>query len=164
MKAICYVSVILKQIPVIWLRIWYIIGFSFYSSPLSSMVFGTNALFTKPAQSLAPMMVLSILNQFGYERLKDAGKDASPRYGQNQISVIWTWCCNCIYLQIVILCNLLYFFIDCTEWPLLAPLNLKKKHQHVRGKYIFLIVEMWFVLLNNFQYGVWLLNWKLIHP
>uniref|UniRef100_UPI0037E93468 transmembrane protein 180-like n=1 Tax=Semicossyphus pulcher TaxID=241346 RepID=UPI0037E93468 len=43
------------------------------SSPLSSMVFGTNALFTKPAQSLAPMIVLNILNQFGYEQLKDRG-------------------------------------------------------------------------------------------
>eukprot|EP00066_Takifugu_rubripes_P002629 XP_003964676.2 PREDICTED: transmembrane protein 180-like [Takifugu rubripes] len=44
------------------------------SSPLSSMVFGTNALFTKPGQSLAPMMVLSILNQFGYKRRKDAAE------------------------------------------------------------------------------------------
>uniref|UniRef100_UPI00398EFF14 transmembrane protein 180-like isoform X1 n=2 Tax=Pristiophorus japonicus TaxID=55135 RepID=UPI00398EFF14 len=41
------------------------------SSPLSSMVFGTNALFTKPAQSLAPMLVVTILNQFDYEKLKD---------------------------------------------------------------------------------------------
>ncbi|KAK1164856.1 transmembrane protein 180-like [Acipenser oxyrinchus oxyrinchus] len=41
------------------------------STPLSSMVFGTNALFTKPAQSLAPMLVVSILNQVGYEKLKD---------------------------------------------------------------------------------------------
>ncbi|XP_077389466.1 transmembrane protein 180-like isoform X2 [Festucalex cinctus] len=49
------------------------------SSPISSMVFGTNALFTKPAQSLAPMLVINILNQFGYEKLKDAGKDADPR-------------------------------------------------------------------------------------
>ncbi|XP_043945558.1 transmembrane protein 180-like isoform X1 [Protopterus annectens] len=40
-------------------------------SPLSSMVFGTNALFTKPAQSLAPMLVVTILNQYGYEKLKD---------------------------------------------------------------------------------------------
>ncbi|XP_020491886.1 transmembrane protein 180-like [Labrus bergylta] len=47
------------------------------SSPLSSMVFGTNALFTKPAQSLAPMIVLYILNQFGYEQLKSAGADSN---------------------------------------------------------------------------------------
>ncbi|XP_066496837.1 transmembrane protein 180-like isoform X1 [Tiliqua scincoides] len=38
-------------------------------SPLSSMVFGTNALFTKPAQSLAPIFVVTILNQFGYANL-----------------------------------------------------------------------------------------------
>lgn len=48
------------------------------SSPLSSMVFGTNALFTKPAQSLAPMLVLTILNQFGYEELKEAGVHSNP--------------------------------------------------------------------------------------
>lgn len=46
------------------------------SSPLSSMVFGTNALFTKPGQSLAPMIVINILNQFGYEQLKDAARDS----------------------------------------------------------------------------------------
>lgn len=57
---------------------FFIFAFS-HSSPLSSMVFGTNALFTKPAQSLAPMLVLSILNQFGYEQLKDAGQDSDPR-------------------------------------------------------------------------------------
>lgn len=47
------------------------------SCPLSSMVFGTNALCTKPAQSLAPMFVLGILNQFGYEQLKEAAKDSN---------------------------------------------------------------------------------------
>lgn len=46
------------------------------SCPMSSMVFGTNALFTKPAQSLAPMTVLTILNLFGYEELKEAAKDS----------------------------------------------------------------------------------------
>ncbi|XP_078675083.1 transmembrane protein 180-like [Branchiostoma floridae x Branchiostoma belcheri] len=38
-------------------------------TPLSSMFFGMNALFTKPAQSLAPMLVVSILNRYGYEDL-----------------------------------------------------------------------------------------------
>ncbi|XP_062505679.1 transmembrane protein 180-like isoform X2 [Corticium candelabrum] len=36
------------------------------SSPISSTVFGTNALFTKPAQSLAPMIVVRILSSYGY--------------------------------------------------------------------------------------------------
>ncbi|NWW78594.1 MF13A protein, partial [Climacteris rufus] len=40
-------------------------------SPLSSMVFGTNALFTKPAQSLAPMVVVTILNHYGYKNLNN---------------------------------------------------------------------------------------------
>lgn len=47
------------------------------SCPLSSMVFGTNALFTKPAQSLAPMIVLTILNQFGYDQLKETTEDSN---------------------------------------------------------------------------------------
>ncbi|XP_063170949.1 transmembrane protein 180-like [Candoia aspera] len=47
-------------------------------SPLSSMVFGTNALFTKPAQSLAPMLVVSILNQFGYADLNSKAVDLDP--------------------------------------------------------------------------------------
>ncbi|XP_007516672.1 transmembrane protein 180 [Erinaceus europaeus] len=34
--------------------------------PLSSMVFGINALFTKPAQALAPMVTVSLLAQYGY--------------------------------------------------------------------------------------------------
>lgn len=35
-------------------------------SPVSSMIFGINALFTKPAQSIAPVVILSRLNQYGY--------------------------------------------------------------------------------------------------
>ncbi|XP_052617152.1 transmembrane protein 180-like [Peromyscus californicus insignis] len=34
--------------------------------PLSLMVFGISALFTRPAQSLAPMLILSKLTQYGY--------------------------------------------------------------------------------------------------
>ncbi|EDV21728.1 uncharacterized protein TRIADDRAFT_59746 [Trichoplax adhaerens] len=37
-------------------------------APISSMIFGTNALFTKPAQSLAPMFVVSFLTGYGYQR------------------------------------------------------------------------------------------------
>ncbi|XP_063962046.1 transmembrane protein 180-like [Lytechinus pictus] len=40
-------------------------------NPLSSTVFGYNALFTKPASSLAPMMVVNILNRYGYQELQD---------------------------------------------------------------------------------------------
>jgi len=44
------------------------------------MVFGTNALFTKPAQSLAPMMAVSILNQYGYADMHEVSKAVDPRY------------------------------------------------------------------------------------
>ncbi|XP_068941028.1 transmembrane protein 180-like isoform X1 [Petaurus breviceps papuanus] len=47
-------------------------------SPLSSMVFGTNALFTKPAQSLAPMVIVTVLNQFGYEQLNRKSIQIDP--------------------------------------------------------------------------------------
>lgn len=43
------------------------------------MVFGTNALFTKPAQSLAPMLVVTTLNQFGYENLSNEDAQPDPR-------------------------------------------------------------------------------------
>ncbi|XP_049417875.1 transmembrane protein 180-like isoform X1 [Epinephelus fuscoguttatus] len=63
------------------------------SSPLSSMVFGTNALFTKPAQSLAPMIVVNILNQFGYEQLKEAGKYSDPSALESLHSVMFYLVC-----------------------------------------------------------------------
>lgn len=63
------------------------------SSPLSSMVFGTNALFTKPAQSLAPMIVLNILNHFGYEKLKDADPTSDPRALESLHSVMFYMVC-----------------------------------------------------------------------
>ncbi|XP_016115301.1 transmembrane protein 180-like [Sinocyclocheilus grahami] len=63
------------------------------SSPLSSMVFGTNALFTKPAQSLAPMLVVSVLNQYGYAEIKDVGKAADPSALQSLHSVMFYLVC-----------------------------------------------------------------------
>lgn len=35
--------------------------------PISSMIFGTNALVTKPAQSIAPMLVVYTLQKYGYQ-------------------------------------------------------------------------------------------------
>lgn len=59
--------------------IWFFFSPKYFRSPLSSMVFGTNALFTKPAQSLAPMLVVTILNQFGYENLNNEVAQPDPR-------------------------------------------------------------------------------------
>lgn len=41
-------------------------------SPMSSLVFSMNALFTKPAQSLAPMLAVAALNQAHYQAYNDA--------------------------------------------------------------------------------------------
>ncbi|XP_071146155.1 transmembrane protein 180-like [Mytilus edulis] len=43
--------------------------------PISSMIFGTNALIVKPAISLSPMLVVTILNNHGYSQLKDINAD-----------------------------------------------------------------------------------------
>ncbi|ESP04018.1 hypothetical protein LOTGIDRAFT_110314 [Lottia gigantea] len=37
------------------------------SHPISSIIYGTNALVTKPAQSLSPMLTVAILNRYGYK-------------------------------------------------------------------------------------------------
>ncbi|XP_057294817.1 transmembrane protein 180-like isoform X1 [Hydractinia symbiolongicarpus] len=47
------------------------------SHPVSSMIFGLNALITKPAQSVSPMFVIYVLNQYGYQT-RQKGKDNQP--------------------------------------------------------------------------------------
>ncbi|XP_045191819.2 transmembrane protein 180-like [Mercenaria mercenaria] len=49
--------------------------------PVTSMVYGINALVVKPAISLSPMLVVSILNSYGYDRLKDGKLDAVEETG-----------------------------------------------------------------------------------
>ena len=43
------------------------------------MVFGTNALIVKPAISLSPMLVVAVLNKYGYSDLRPALERASAR-------------------------------------------------------------------------------------
>jgi len=52
--------------------------------PLSSMVFGINALITKPAQSIAPMVTLAYLNRHGYEAL--SSPDTSPAVNSDAVT------------------------------------------------------------------------------
>lgn len=65
--------------------------------PQSSMVFGTNALFTKPGNSLAPMLVVAVLNSHGYETLKntydDGGEIKQPDV-ENLHDVMFTLLCS----------------------------------------------------------------------
>ncbi|XP_045191816.1 transmembrane protein 180-like [Mercenaria mercenaria] len=53
--------------------------------PATSMVYGINALVVKPAISLSPMLVVSILNSYGYDRLKDGKLDATEIGGLNSV-------------------------------------------------------------------------------
>lgn len=61
-----------------------------FSHPLSSMVFGTNALLTKPATSLAPMITVYFLNQYGYEAYK-AGKSTDLTLLKSTVFLTACW-------------------------------------------------------------------------
>lgn len=45
----------------------------------TSMVYGTNALIVKPAQSLSPILTVAILNKYGYDKLGQATFSPSER-------------------------------------------------------------------------------------
>ncbi|XP_020788248.1 transmembrane protein 180-like isoform X1 [Boleophthalmus pectinirostris] len=91
--------------------------------PLSSMVFGTNALFTKPAQSLAPMIVLAILNQFGYEQLKEAVKESNQSDLESLHKIMFYLVCL-VPLTVAVL-QILFF----------KPFSIRDSHT-VQSKYI----------------------------
>lgn len=93
------------------------------SSPLSSMVFGTNALFTKPAQSLAPMLVVTILNQFNYEDLKDVTKTLNPEATESLHSVMFYLVC------------LIPLLVSTTQALAWRPYSIRNSHT-VDTKYI----------------------------
>ncbi|CAB1440118.1 unnamed protein product [Pleuronectes platessa] len=93
------------------------------SSPLSSMVFGTNALFTKPGQSLAPMIVLYVLNQFGYEQLKEEGGNSNPSALASLHNVMFYLVC------LVPMC------VACAQVLAWKPFSIRNSHT-VDAKYI----------------------------
>lgn len=55
------------------------------------MVYGSNALVVKPAISLSPMLVVGVLNSFGYEKLKEGKLDPNERGTLN--SVMFSFIC-----------------------------------------------------------------------
>jgi len=46
--------------------------------PLSSLYFGLNALFTKPAHSIAPVFVVNILSRYGYRQQSTSTFESDP--------------------------------------------------------------------------------------
>ncbi|XP_056144230.1 transmembrane protein 180-like [Lampris incognitus] len=93
------------------------------SSPLSSMVFGTNALFTKPAQSLAPMLVVTILNQFGYEELQAIGRSSNSSALQSLHAAMFYLVC------------LVPLFVSAVQVLAWKPFSIRNSHT-VDTKYI----------------------------
>ncbi len=61
--------------------------------PISSSVFGADALITKPAVSIAPMIVVNILNRYGYQTIKQKST-APPSEDLSQLhSVMFSLLC-----------------------------------------------------------------------
>ena len=71
------------------------------------MVYGTNALVVKPAISLAPMVIVAILNRYGYDQLQK--KTLTDDQIDSLNNVMFTLLC-CIPLVIGILQALFWSF------------------------------------------------------
>ena len=59
------------------------------------MVFGTNALIVKPAISLSPMLVVAVLNNYGYSDLKDKNLPASEDLKSAMFTLV---CCYSVII------------------------------------------------------------------
>lgn len=99
------------------------------ASPLSSSVFGTNALITKPAQSLAPMLVLFLLNPFGFQDFKRDPKSLTLLISSSgrlmglqsaTMTLLWAWPLIVGILQIVVF----------------SRYSLRNTHQHLVAKHM----------------------------
>ncbi|XP_067032600.1 transmembrane protein 180-like isoform X2 [Acropora muricata] len=91
------------------------------NAPISSMIFGTNALFTKPAQSLAPMMVVHILSRYGYKDSQQTGKGEIVSVTASQQLKDAMFCLLCMV-------PLLVAVFQITFWKF-YPLKMPKRDQ-----------------------------------
>ena len=76
------------------------------------MVYGTNALVVKPAISLAPMVVVTILNRYGYDQLQK--KTLTESQVEDLKSVMFTLIC-CIPLVVGMLQTLVWSYYTIRE-------------------------------------------------
>ncbi|XP_041364885.1 transmembrane protein 180-like [Gigantopelta aegis] len=60
--------------------------------PLTSMVYGTNALVVKPSQSLSPMLIVAIINRYGYESFRKKTISASELEVLKDGMFLIVWC------------------------------------------------------------------------
>ena len=80
--------------------------------PITSMVYGTNALVVKPAISLAPVVVVAILNRYGYDQLQK--KTLTESQVEDLKSVMFTLLC-CIPFVIGLLQTLFWSYYTIRE-------------------------------------------------
>ncbi|XP_038064164.1 transmembrane protein 180-like [Patiria miniata] len=89
-------------------------------TPISSSVFGYNALFTKAAQSCAPMLILNILNRYGYQTLMLQDKSADRSVDKDSVEqlhqVMFTVAC-CIPV-----------IIGCIQILVWYPFSIRNSH------------------------------------
>ena len=76
------------------------------------MVYGTNALVVKPAISLAPMVVVAILNRYNYDQLQK--KTLTETQIDSLHNVMFTLLC-CVPLVVGILQSLFWSFYTIRE-------------------------------------------------
>lgn len=79
------------------------------------MVYGTNALITKPAQSLAPMVTVAILNQYFYDKFKETGIDSlevdSNEYESMQNAMFLVTCFSPVVTGVIQICAWSFYTI-----------------------------------------------------
>ena len=77
-----------------------------FRHPISSMIFGTNALITKPAISLSPMLSVAVLNSHGYGEMMEKATAASPELKHVMFILI---CCYPVFLGTIQYISWSYF-------------------------------------------------------
>ena len=83
-----------------------------FRHPVTSMVYGTNALVVKPAISLAPMVVVAILNRYGYDQLQKNTLTSSQL--EDLKSIMFTLLC-CIPFLIGLLQSIFWSYYTIRE-------------------------------------------------
>ncbi|XP_046573443.1 uncharacterized protein LOC124281438 [Haliotis rubra] len=87
-----------------------------FRHPMTSMIFGTNALVVKPAQSLCPMFIVTVLNMYGYQHLKN-GTLTSPDTSQLKEVMFHLACCLPVVMGCLQLLSWSFFSIRLRHAP-----------------------------------------------
>lgn len=96
-----------------------------FRNPLSTLIFTLNALFTKPAISLAPIIIVSIINRAGiYDAWKDADKRLDLEPNERNSVQDSMFICACFYPLVLAVLQVF----------LMLPYRLKFYHHEEKNK------------------------------